>query len=120
MFPTLKELGAHDVYDKAAQIIEDQGFSNYTTYDPYTKEVDIWGSILLACGGKEKLLAQGETGAEECGVAPFMTGRARFFCEYLELIVNKEISDWCSSHSQKEAINLLRLAGDRVAITFSK
>jgi hypothetical protein len=63
MFPTLKELGAHDIYDRAAHIIEEHGFSNYTTYDPYTKEVDIWGSILLACGGKEKLLAQGETGA---------------------------------------------------------
>ena len=120
MFPTLKQLGADSIYDKAIDYIKKHGFSNHATYDPYTKEIDIWGAILLACGAKEKFLAEGFMEAEECGVPPFMCGRARFFCEYLELITDTEISEWCLTHSQKEAINLLRLAGDRVAITFSK
>jgi hypothetical protein len=117
MFPTLKELGAHDAYERAAVILEKHGFSNHTTYDPYTKEVDLWGAILLACGAKEKFLAEGVTDAEECGVAPFMCGRARFFCEYLELVTGKEIAEWCACHAQEDAISLLKKASDRIAIT---
>ena len=118
MFPTLKQLGADEIYDKAIQHIKERGFSNYATYDPYTKEIDIWGAILLACGAKEKLLAEGFMEAEECGVPPFMCGRSRFFCEYLELIADTEISEWCSTHTQTEALFLLVRASERVAITF--
>lgn len=117
MFPTLKELGAHHVYEQAIEILEKHGFSNHATYDPYSKEVDIWGAILLACGAKEKLLAEGIADAEECGVAPFMCGRARFFCEYLELITEKEIAEWCAIYTKEDAVALLRKASDRVAIT---
>ena len=117
MFSTLKQLGADGIYDKAVDYIKEHGFSNHATYDPYTKEIDIWGAILLACGAKEKLLAEGFMEAEECGVPPFMRGRARFFCEYLELITNTEISEWCSTHTQIEALILLSQASDRVSIT---
>jgi hypothetical protein len=117
MFPTLKELGAHDVYERAAETIDKHGFSNHTTYDPYTKEVDLWGAILLACGAKEKLLAEGVTDAEESGVAPFMCGRARFFCEYLEMVIGEETAEWCISHTKQDAISLLQQASNRVAIT---
>jgi len=120
MFPTLKDLGAHRIYDKASELILVNGFSQHNTYDPYTKEIDIWGAILLACGAKEKLLAEGLTEPEECGVPPFMCGRARFFCEYLELIINKEIAEWCNAHTKDEAISLLKKASDRVAITVLK
>ena len=120
MFTILKELGAHQIYDDAINRIKKHGFSQDQTYDPYSEEIDIWGAILLACGGKEKLLKTGETEPENCGVPPYLCSRARYFCEYLELIVHKEISEWCASHSKTEAINLLRLASDRVAITFSK
>ena len=64
MFPTLKQLEADEIYDKAIQHIKKHGFSNHATYDPYTKEIDIWGAILLACGAKEKLLAEGLSNAE--------------------------------------------------------
>jgi hypothetical protein len=117
MFPTLKQFGADSIYDKAVDLIKKHGFSSHTTYDPYTKEIDIWGAILLACGAKEKLLAEGFMEAEECDVPPFMRGRARFFCEYLELITDTEISEWCSTHTQIEALVLLSQASDRVAIT---
>ena len=118
MFATLKQLGADDVYDKAIGYIKEHGFSNHATYDPYTREIDIWGAILLACRAKEKLLAEGFTLAEECGVPPFLCGRARFFCEYLELITDTEISEWCSTHTQTEALFLLARASERVAITY--
>lgn len=118
MFPTLKHLKADEIYDKAVGYIKEHGFSNHTTYDPYTKEIDIWGAILLACGAKEKLLAEGFMEPEECGVPPFMCGRARYFCEYLELIVNKEISEWCSENTQTSALFLLVRASERVSITF--
>lgn len=117
MFPTLKDLGAHTIYSKAIELVLEHGFSNHATYDPYTKEIDIWGAILLACGAKEKLLAEGNTEAEECGVPPYMCGRARFFCEYIEIITDMEITEWCSVHTQKEALSLLEKASDRVAIT---
>lgn len=118
MFATLKQLGAEKIYGEAVDYIKKHGFSNHTTYDPYTKEIDIWGAILLACGAREKLLAEGFMEAEECGVPPFMCGRARFFCEYLELIVNKEISEWCSEKTQTDALSLLERASERVSITF--
>lgn len=120
MFAVLKQLGAHDVYDSAVDRINKHGFSNSDTYDPYSGEIDIWGAILLACGASEKLLKTGETEPEKCGVPPYMCSRARFFCDYLELIIDMEIGKWCSLHVQKEAISLLDDASDRVAITFSQ
>lgn len=117
MFSVLKKLGADDIYSEAVGLIVGHGFSNHATYDPYTGEIDIWGAILLACGAKEKLLLEGFMEPEECGVPPFMCSRARFFCEYLELITNVEISEWCSTHTQANALFLLQQASDRVAIT---
>jgi len=120
MFAVLKQLGAHDIYDSAMDRIKKHGFSNSDTYDPYSGEIDVWGAILLACGASEKLLKTGETEPEKCGVPPYMCSRARFFCDYLELITDMEIGEWCSTHTKQDAISLLGTAGDRVAVTFTQ
>ena len=117
MFEILKFIGADSVYDNAIELIEKHGYSNHLTYDPYTNEIDVWGAILIACGANVKLLKKGNTEPEDCGVPPYMCGRARFMCQYLEYLVNKEISAWCQENNRTEAISLLIRAGDRVAIT---
>jgi hypothetical protein len=116
-FEALKSLNAHKIYDRAQNEIKLHGFSPLFTYDPYTEELDVWGAILLACGAKKTLLLKGLTEPEDCGVAPYMCGRARFFCEYLEMLVDSEISLWCQSHTFGDALKLLQHASDRVAIT---
>ena len=117
MLAVLKNIKADAIYDNAIKQIKKRGFCNNLTYDPYTGEIDVWGAILLSCGAKQKLLKSGATEPEECGIPPYMCGRARFVCEYLEIFVGEEISMWCENHSKQEAISLLTYASDRVAIT---
>jgi hypothetical protein len=119
MFQVLKVLGVHDIYGSALKHISSNGYSQHLTFDPYTGEVNVWGGILLACGAKKKKLREGAEEPEECGVIPKLYGVARVSCEYLEAVVNEEISRWCETHTYSDAQKLLRDASERVEISIS-
>jgi hypothetical protein len=119
MFSVLKALGVHDVYGNALGHMSKHGYSQYMTFDPYTGEINVWGAILLACGGKQKHLRLGAEEPEECGVIPKLYGVARVSCEYLEAVVNEDISRWCETHEYSDAKKLLRDASERVEISIS-
>jgi len=87
------------------------------TYDPYTKEVDVYGAILLAFGASEKLLAQGNTEPEESGVPLYRCALVRATVDYFESVIGNEISVWCESQSQQSAISTLKYVSDRIAIS---
>ena len=113
----LKSLGAHNALADACETIKTQGFSPVMTYDPYTKEVDVYGAILLAFGASEKLLAQGNTEPEESGVPLYRCALVRATVDYFESVIGNEISVWCESQSQQSAISTLKYVSDRIAIS---
>ena len=53
MLADLKELKVHEVLRKASRLIETKGLARGMHQDPDTKEIDIEGAIMLACGAKE-------------------------------------------------------------------
>lgn len=117
MTSPLKSLGVHNTLADACEIMTAHGFSPVVTYDPYTKEVDVYGAILLAFGASENLLAQGNTEPEESGVPLYRCALVRATVDYFESMVGDEISAWCISQSQQDATNALKQASDRIAIS---
>jgi len=120
MFFHLKDLKVNEIYREASSIINKNGFSKSLLYDPYTKEVDIHGAILLACGASKKLLIQGETDPDKLEMAEANFVRSMVAVEYFEAITDMDTVDWCSKNEKHQAINLLNKLADRIEISVVK
>ena len=117
MFYCLKDMGVHAVYRDASTIIQSRGFSQNLTYDPYAKSVDICGAVILACGGSEKLLAEGETEPQNCGIPDGKLGTALIAIEYMEAMLGKDASDWCTDHAIGDVVKMFKKLSDRIEMS---
>lgn len=110
-------MGVHSVYRNASIIIQNRGFSQNLTYDPYTKSVDVCGAVILACGGSEKLLAEGETEPQNCGIPEGKVATALVAIEYMEAMLGKDASEWCGNHLFGDAIRMFEKLSDRIEMS---
>jgi hypothetical protein len=117
MFLYLKDIGVHEIYRRATLIIASRGYSNTLTYDPYSRAVNAYGAILLACGASEKKLAEGDFEPEECGAADVMIPTICLAREYAEAMVDRNIFDWCAENDERSVIGLFNRLADRIEIT---
>lgn len=113
----LKDARMHEIYRKAAEILGVRGMSKNLVYDPYTKQVDIMGALLLACGASERLLAEGITEPSDVGVPPVNQGKVLVAYEYVESALSEDPSEWCGTHKTHEAVVLLVKLSDRIEIS---
>lgn len=113
----LKDARMHEIYRKAAEILGVRGMSKNLVYDPYTKQVDIMGALLLACGASERLMADGFTEPQDVGVPPVNQGKVLVAYEYLESALSEDPSEWCGKHKTHEAAVLLVKLSDRIEIS---
>lgn len=113
----LKDARVHEIYRKAAEILGVRGMSQNLVYDPYTKQVDVMGAILLACGASERLLAEGLTEPSDVGVPPINQEKVFVAYEHIESALAEDPSEWCSKHKTHEASLLLVKLSDRIEIS---
>lgn len=117
MLYCLKDAKVHEIYRKAAKIVQEHGLTHTLTYDPYTKSVDLYGALLLACGASEKLLATGLEEPEELDVPPVNLGKIKVAYEYVEAILGKDPSFWAETHDAEQASKMLLRLADRIEIS---
>lgn len=120
MFFCLKDAGIHEIYRTAASIIGMRGLSQTLTYDPYTKSVDVEGAILLACGASEKLLDSDAKDMSEIGIPDANIIKVVVGVEYIEAMIDSELTEWCASHNTSDAVKMLTKLADRVEMSVVK
>lgn len=119
MLYCLKDAKVHEIYRKTAEIIREHGFTHALPYDPYTKQVDFYGALLLACGASEKLLASGLEDAEDVHVPPINLGKVRVAYEYIEAVLGEDPSVWAETHTSEQAEKVLLRLADRIEISIN-
>lgn len=120
MFFCLQDLGVHEIYKKAGEILSQRGLSQTLTYDPYTKEVDVEGAILIACGASEKILATDENDISKIGLPEANIVKVLISIEYIEAMIDDELPNWCLSHDTDDAVKMLKRLSDRVEMSVVK
>ena len=117
MLYCLKDAKVHEIYRKASSVLLEKGLTSVLTYDPYTKSVDFYGAILLACGASEKLLASGVEDLDELQVPPINHVRIKVAYEYVEAVLGQEPSVWAETHTTEQASKALLRLADRIEIS---
>lgn len=112
----LREAEIHFIYKRAYDVIKKFGYSPYMAFDPYEGTTDILGALILACGGSRKLLSLGCDTAEDCNVPKINSVRLDVAVDYLEAVVDGDLSEWSQNHTREDALQLLLNASDRIQI----
>ena len=112
----LREADIHTIYKRAYDVIKKFGYSPYMAFDPYEGTTDIFGALILACGGSRKLLANGCDNADSCDVPTINSVRLDVSIDYLEAFVDQDITEWSLTHTREDALQLLLNASDRIQI----
>lgn len=117
MARVLREAGIPQLIEKTIKVIESRGLSSIATYDPFTKQPDIYGAILLAAGAKESLLATGADNAVDCNVPLANHAKIDVTIDYIEAMIDEDLGVWTSTMGQLRVIRMLRKAINKIGFS---
>ena len=117
MARVLREAGIPQLIEKTIKVIESRGLSSIATYDPFTKQPDIYGAILLAAGAKESLLATGADNAVDCNVPLANHVKIDVVIDYIEAMIDEDLGVWTSTMGQLRVVRMLRKAINKIGFS---
>lgn len=113
----LKQLGAHDLLRRAAQVIEARGLARGVTHDRISRTISCSGAVYVACGARLQKIPIIADGPESAGVPVKNQILADEIITYLESFIGADdLEEWSDAATQSECITTLRNAAQRLVI----
>jgi hypothetical protein len=117
MARVLREAGIPQLLEKTIKVIEERGLSTIAIYDPFTKQPDIYGAILIAAGANESMLASGADNAVDSNVPPVNQVKIDVAIDYIEAMIDEDLGVWTSTMGKLRVIRMLRKAINKIGFS---